>query len=100
MFGLHVIRLELDMVMIVHYCKSTLEQWSNSISAHHDPGPSLITPASTPILDPSVALEDLMRLSVYRLCPGNVALRIQVLDCGTFWYYIMIWLEAEFDSLL
>lgn len=72
----------------------------DTIPQHHYPGPSQIPPTSVPILNPSMPFEDLVGLSLYRLCPSDVAIRIQILHSGSFGYYIMVGFEAKLYSLL
>ena len=100
MFGLHVVRPQLDMVGVVCHCKGSFKQRVDSIPPNGNPRPPDITPTPISLLYPCITPKDPMLITIDRLRSNKIAILIQISDGSAFGNNTMTRLESQLYPLL
>ena len=99
-FGLHVVRPQLDVVRVVRHGKGSFEQRVDSIPPDRNPRPPDITPTTISLLYPCITPEDPMLITIDRLRSNHIAILVQISDHSAFGNNTMTRLESQFYPLL
>ena len=88
------------MVRVVRYGKGSFKQGVDAIPPDRYPRPPDITPATISFLYPGMPPEDLMLVTIDRLCSNDVAILIQITDRSAFGNDPVTRLESQLYPLL